>query len=77
MIVTKDTKIQVGEDAIEKVYQGDTILYDNKPFNYIEEGIYILCDGIQNSVNGHITGTPTIWKNLKGDADIRFESNTL
>ena len=76
MIVNKETKIAVGDTMVEKVYQGDTILYDNRPFNYIEDNLYILCDGIQNSANGHISGTPTIWKNLKGNIDIQFATNT-
>jgi len=79
MLVHNKTKIYVGTTSIKKAYEGTTIIYkkeDEKPFNYIDTDLILLCDGYINSDNGHATGTPSIWKNLKGTVDLAFNSTT-
>jgi len=79
MLVNNKTKIYAGTTSIKKAYEGTTIIYekeDEKPFNYIDTDLILLCDGYINSDNGHATGTPSIWKNLKGTVDLAFNSPT-
>ena len=77
MIVNKNTKIYVGEDNIERGYQGDQLIYGHEPIRYITDGLALLCDGYRNTYDGHATGTPVVWENLVNtNFNIQFATNT-